>query len=84
MARKALAQLQEIPEAEAIPIVEGKEIKGRTDYSKEDNIYLKQKDRDRLEDLEKRKKTLTPEEKHEMTNLKNKRRQNKHQGKKYA
>ena len=81
-AAKALSELQEIPEAEAIPIVEGKEMKGRTIYNKEKDIYLKQQERDRLNFLE-NKKNLTGEEKHEIATLKAKRRQNKHKGKTY-
>ena len=81
-ATKALSQLDEIPEAEAIPIVIGKEMKVRTDYNKEKDIYLKQQDRDRLNFLE-NKKNLTGEEKHKISTLKSKRRQNKHKGKTY-
>ena len=45
-AAKALSQWNEIPEAEAIPIVIGKEMKGRTENNKEKEMYLKQEDRD--------------------------------------
>ena len=54
-ATKALSQLDEIPEAEAIPIVVGKEMKGQTDSDKEKDIYLKQADRGRLNFLENKK-----------------------------
>ena len=37
------------PESSAIPIAIATEMKGRTDYNKEENIYLKQSDRDRLQ-----------------------------------
>ena len=82
-AEKALSELQEIPEAEAIPLVIGKEMKGRTDYNKEKDIYLKQADKDRLNFLE-NKKNFTGEEKHEISTLKSKRRQNKHKGKTFS
>ena len=49
-------------------------------------IYLKQSDRDRLQALEAKKanKTITEEEKTQMTNLKAKRRRNKSAGKTYT
>ena len=61
-------------------------MKGRTDYNKEENIYLRQSDRNRLQALEAKKsnKTITEEEKTEMTNLKAKRRRNKAAGKTYT
>ena len=74
------------PESSAIPIAVATKIKGHTDYNKEENIYLRQSDRDRLQALEskKSKKTITEEEKTEMTNLKAKRRRNKAAGKTYT
>ena len=74
------------PESSAIPIAIATEMKGRTNYDKEENIYLRQSDRDRLRALEAKKsnKTITEEEKTEMTNLKAKRRRNKAAGKTYT
>ena len=91
---KKAAEQQTVPEAtqvstpksSAIPIAVATEMKGRTDYNKEENIYLRQSDRDRLQALEAKKsnKTITEEEKTEMTNLKAKRRRNKAAGKTYT
>ena len=41
-------------------------MKGRIDYNKEDNIYLRKSDRDRLQALEAKNtnKTITGDEKH--------------------
>jgi hypothetical protein len=74
------------PESSAIPIAIATEMKGRTNYDKEENIYLRESDRDRLQALEAKKsnKTITEEEKTEMTNLKAKRRRNKVAGKTYT
>ena len=74
------------PESSAIPIAVATEMKGRTNYDKEENIYLRQSDRDRLQALESKKsnKTITEEEKTEMTNLKAKQRTNKAAGKTYT
>ena len=72
--------------SKAMPVAIATEMKGRTDYNKEENIYLKQSDRDRLRALEAKKsnKTISEEEKTEMTNLKAKRRRNKSTGKTYT
>ena len=69
-----------------MPVAIATEMKGRTNYDKEENIYLRQSDRDRLQVLEAKKsnKTITDEEKTEMTNLKAKRRRNKASGKTYT
>ena len=92
--RKKEEKQQPLPEAtqvstpvsSAIPIAIATEMKGRTDYNKEENIYLRQSDRDRLRALEAKKsnKTITEEEKTEMTNLKAKQRRSKSAVKTYT
>ena len=72
------------PESSAIPIAVATEMKGRTDYNKEENIYLSQSDRLQALEAKKSNKTITEEEVTEMTNLKAKRHRHKAAGKTYA